>query len=136
VSAPASKPTPSKPCAPWSARVNSGDVVPRTPDRAGLKRFEALLAGRVRAPQLAKLAEFIRTEMGLRVTLEPSYVSTDRKPKGLRYITRQGKGRRGTRLQVFATDDTCMYSHNSAEGFRTNSDVVRWIRLRLEGYST
>jgi hypothetical protein len=105
------------------------------PNRAALKQLDALLEGRKRAPQLATLAKFIEAEIkGVRTRLEEGYCNTDRKPRGLRYITRPGKGRRGTQLKVFGAKGVCIFDHNSAETYRHNSEVVRWIRDQLEGH--
>lgn len=103
------------------------------PNRGALERLDALLEGRKLLPRLTTLAAFIRAEMpDVTVTLEEGYCNTDRKPAGLRYITHVGKGRKGTRLRV-RRDGKVVYDHNAAETYRSNSDVVRWIRNCLEG---
>lgn len=102
--------------------------------RAGLRRFDALLASYKRTPRISVLAEFIKTEMPeLRVSVEQGYCNTDRKPAGFRFITSPGKGRKGNRLKVQNKDGTFLLDHNSAETYRSNDEIVRWIRYRLEG---
>lgn len=102
-------------------------------NRAALKRLDELLEGRKLLPRLATLAAFIRAEVpDVSVTLEEGYCNTDQKPAGFRYITRPGKGRKGTRLRVLRGGKV-IYDHNAAEPDRSNSDVVRWIRNFLEG---
>lgn len=102
-------------------------------NRAALKRLDALLEGRKRMPRLATLAQFIRAEMpDVTVTLEEGYCNTDRQSAGCRYITHVGKGRTGTRLKVHR-DGKVIYDHNAAETYRSNDDVVRWIRNCFEG---
>lgn len=103
-------------------------------NRAALKRLDDLLAGRKKMPRLATLAAFIQAEIPeLKVSLEEGHCNTDRKPEGFRYITRPGKGRKGTRIKVRNPDGTFLIDHNSAETYRSNDEVVTWIRMRLEG---
>lgn len=65
------------------------------------------------------------------------FCNTDRKIPGTR-CRRVGKGRRGTRLVVTTrpgrhhpsglADNVQVFEHNAAQTYRTNQDVVEWIR--------
>jgi hypothetical protein len=81
-----------------------------------------------RAPRLAKLAEIIKATGRFQVEVTQGYCNTDRKPKGLRYITRKGKGRTGTRLIVRWANGDLALDHNAAETYRSNNEVVEWMR--------
>lgn len=90
------------------------------------------------APRLAQLAEQINREFpDLEAVIEQGYCCTDRKIPGTR-LRRPGKGRRGNKLVVYSRtkrspsglDRLVVFSHNSAETYRRNSEVVDWIERR------
>ena len=83
---------------------------------------------RPRARRLGEIAAAINgSDTGYRATTRPDSVSTDFKPKGLRYITRKGKGRRGVELEVYNPQGARVLRHSSAETYRTNREVERWL---------
>jgi hypothetical protein len=83
----------------------------------------------MRAPRLRKLADIINADGRFNAIIEPGYCNTDRKPKGLRYITRKGKGRIGNRLIVRdKLLGTKVLDHNAAETYRHNGEVVEWMK--------
>jgi hypothetical protein len=86
---------------------------------------------RARCPSLRRMAEYIEAMLGYRTEIVEGYYNTDRKPRGFRYITSSGKGRRGNRLLVFDAADNKLLDHNSAETYRHNTEVASWI-LRQE----
>lgn len=86
-----------------------------------------------RAPRLTALAAQINAEFPwLEATIEPGFCNTDRQIKGTR-LRHSGQGRRGNKLVVRARAAepgrlrAVVYSHNAAETYRTNAEVVRWI---------
>jgi hypothetical protein len=80
------------------------------------------------APRLKKLLGIINADGRFTATITIGYCNTDRKPKGLRYITRKGKGRTGNHLIVRDKDGNLLLSHNAAETYRHNAEVVEWMR--------
>jgi len=86
--------------------------------------------------QLKTLAKLINEQYGpaYYATCEPWVTSTDRKPKGCRYITHKGKGRKGYRLRVYGpayspTDlaRPVVIDHNSSEPYRTNREALEKV---------
>lgn len=58
-------------------------------------------------------------------------VDTSTKPAGLRYLTRKGKGRKGTVLVVCRREKDGLvqvYRHNNAETYRSGYEVEEWVR--------
>lgn len=80
----------------------------------------------MRAPRLAKLAEVINADGRFVATIEAGYCNTDRHPKGVRWRI-PGKGRRGNKLVVKNKSGETVFTHNAAETYRHNSEVVRWM---------
>ena len=82
-------------------------------------------------PRLTTLARYINDHLpGYEAKIEEGYCDTDRKAGRLRI---QGRGRTGNRIKVRrrATGEVVL-DHNSAETYRSNSEVVAWI-ARVEG---
>ncbi len=82
------------------------------------------------ARRLPKIAEHINgsPQLGLRAVIEKGHYRGDRKPRGFRYITSPGKDRYGNRLKVwFQATGELVFDHNSAETYRSNDDVERWL---------
>jgi hypothetical protein len=85
--------------------------------------------------QLKTLARLINEQYGpaYYATCEPWTTSTDFKPKGCRYITRKGKGRKGFRLQVYGPTlpgelrRPVVIDHNSSEPYRTNREAMEKV---------
>lgn len=84
---------------------------------------------------LRMLAQQIESEFpDLMTSLDHFTCSTDRHIRGSR-IRVPGKGRKGTRLQVFSRKDyhsgrfwDPLYEHRAGETYRRNSDVEDWIK--------
>lgn len=84
-------------------------------------------------PNIKALAKIIRNA-GYEVELTKSSVSTDRKIPGTR-LRHIGKRREGYRL-IVKKDGKKLLDHNTAETYRTNSEVIEWanrqgIKLNL-----
>ncbi len=85
--------------------------------------------------RLKTLARLINEKFGPEyyATCEPWTTSTDFKPKGCRYITRTGKGRKGYRLRVYGPrlkpEGPCpvVIDHNSSECYRRNEEAMREV---------
>lgn len=58
-----------------------------------------------------------------RVTVERSWSSTDRHPRGVRWRI-PGKGRRGLRIEVYAPDGTLVLEHDTSATYRTVCEAV------------
>jgi hypothetical protein len=89
--------------------------------------------------RLATIAKWINDNRPeLRAVIERDHVSTDFKPKGLRYITRVGKGRSGNRIKVFVKEGggtgwpKPIYDHSAADTYRSNDEVERWLADYIE----
>lgn len=91
-------------------------------------------------PRLKTLAQQIEKEFpDLTATLEQGYCNTDRHIPGTR-LRHIGKGRYGNKLVVRRRDTgEPVYTHNAAETYRNNGEVVWWIeserRRRASGSS-
>lgn len=81
---------------------------------------------RKRAPRLKKLAEMIEASGKFKTRLAQGFCNTDRKIPGTR-LRHPGKGRYGTELFVYDLKGNQVFRHNSAETYRTNGEVVRWM---------
>ena len=89
----------------------------------------------MKVPRLKTLARLINEQFGpaYYATCEPWTTSTDRKPKGCRYITHVGKGRKGYRLRVYgpalptALTRPVVIDHNSSEPYRTNREAMEKV---------
>lgn len=68
----------------------------------------------------------------LDIIFSRSYTSTDRQPRGMRYITHKGKGKHGHLLEL-RRDEDLLLSHDSSHTYRTNDEVVRYVTEYLEG---
>ncbi len=78
----------------------------------------------MRAPRLAIIAAAInRYGHGWSAETSEGYCNTDRKIGRLR---RAGKGRRGTVIRIFWRGQLRL-THNSAETYRCNAEVVAWV---------
>lgn len=102
-----------------------------------------------RARRLAAIAAWINENRPeLRATVERSHVSTDRKLTGTR-LRHPGKGRRGNRIKVYrlyvspggrnefgihltTAGTKPILDHDSAETYRTNSEVEEWLARYLK----
>lgn len=79
------------------------------------------------APRLSTLAEQIANQLkGVTVKLDATEVNTDTKVGGS-CLRNPGKGRTGKLLQVFV-DGKEVYSHNSAQTYSNNAEVVKWLK--------
>lgn len=96
-----------------------------------------------RARRLKKIAEWVNEHqelLGLKASIGPTSVWKERRAPGLRY-TFGGRSVDGTLLEFRATRKLVMpepdgrtikarelvHSHNSAETYRENADVERWL---------
>ncbi len=86
-----------------------------------------------RARRLKVIAAEINEKYPLLIaTIEKGYCNTDRKLAGTRLIHR-GKGRTGNHLVVrwrklsVLDPKSRIFDHNSAETYRTNDEVERWL---------
>lgn len=85
-------------------------------------------------PTIAKWINENRPE--LYASCIPWTTNTDYKPRGFRYITHKGKGRKGYRLTVYLrtgpgkTEE--IFEHTSSETYRTNQEVEDWLARYLE----
>ncbi len=108
-----------------------------------------------KAPRLKKIADWINEHTTLLAEMERGYCNTDRRIRnGGRHLRIEGKGRRGTRLKVWANMDHRLSAitiittkkekklrekyglyplldHNAAETYRCNSDVIEWLSRHL-----
>ncbi len=78
----------------------------------------------IRLPTIAALINGL--ENGYRAEIVEGYCSTDRDIPGTRLIHR-GKGRKGNRLIVRDPQGKVVWDHNSAETYRENGEVLRWV---------
>ena len=76
--------------------------------------------------RLKTLAAIINTCDCCVAEIVPGFSNTDRKIGRLRHA---GKGRRGNRLIVKDLTGRVVLDHNSAETYRSNSEVEAWIVL-------
>lgn len=106
-----------------------------------------------KAPRLKKIAEWVNEHTTLFAEMERGYCNTDQKIAGTR-LRRPGKGRRGTRLKVWANmghrlsavtiittkkekklrEKYGLYpllDHNAAETYRSNDEVIYWLHNYL-----
>jgi len=105
-----------------------------------------------KAPRLATVAKWINENTTLVADMERGYCNTDRRiPNSGRHLRIPGKGRQGTRLKVWVsvqhrracvgpvtTDEeralrekhgrTSLHDHNAAETYRSNDEVVKWLK--------
>jgi len=89
-----------------------------------------------KARRLKAIAEWINSNLPELIALiERGHCNTDRKPKGMRYITHKGKGRVGNRIKVYVRRSyhkdglraQPLLDHNAAETYRTNREVEDWL---------
>jgi len=62
-----------------------------------------------------------------RVEVDQGTCNTDRQPRGCRYITHVGKGRKASRIKVYDAKGVLLLSHNNAETYRRVSEVREWM---------
>lgn len=104
-----------------------------------------------KAPRLATIAKWINDHTTMVAEVKRSHVSTDRKHSGSR-LSWPGKGRSGNRIKVwedeahwrnnptgyFPVGDSKLRAplldHDSAETYRRNCEVVRWLRDHLRDH--
>jgi hypothetical protein len=81
---------------------------------------------------MKRIAAWITANVpGHRATVEPSYTNTDRHSKGVRWRI-PGKRRKGYLLRVYGRDQfRCVFSHDSSETYRQNSEVEDKVRELL-----
>lgn len=88
------------------------------------------------ARRLKTIAKWINDNTTMTAVVVPVVVSTDKRypttPGSGRMARWPGKGRKGTLLTVTDSDGAVVLSHNSAHGFRTNSEVETWLDLRMD----
>jgi hypothetical protein len=84
-----------------------------------------------RGRRLSSIAAWINANhaLGIKASVEQSFVSTDRKAGRLRI---PGKGRKGTRLRI-RKDGVELHSHNSAETYRCNYEAELWLARYILG---
>ena len=98
----------------------------------------------VRSPSLKDLVKyvnmFLAQSLGVTATLRTSWSSTDRPVPGTR-LRHPGRGRTGRKLEVFndaampfplpwggtAKKGEVVFSHDSSETYRHNTEVCQWI---------
>jgi hypothetical protein len=88
------------------------------------------------ARKLKTIAAWINDNLPeLEARTRASHCNTDRQPRGCRYITHKGKGRRGTLISVYRRTDLVrpIYTHDGAQTYRTNDEVERWLSDYVEG---
>lgn len=111
-----------------------------------------------KAPRLTTIAKWLNENTSLFVEIVEGYCNTDRQIAGTR-LRRPGKGRTGNRLKVFVCEEHKMeltvnpwhhfnkedsvrersrkyprgplLDHNAAETYRSNDEVVRWVKTYL-----
>jgi hypothetical protein len=87
---------------------------------------------KMKVVRLATIAKAINEKCpGFTAVIEKGYCNTDRHPKGVMWRI-PGKGRRGNRLIVRDAKGQVVINHNSAETYRTNSEVMKKVE-RLWG---
>ena len=79
-------------------------------------------------PRLAAFASWINEHTVLTAEVERSYTNTDRKVGRLRA---PGKGRHGNRLLVRDAKGREIFSHDSSQTYRHNSEVLEWLQRLL-----
>jgi hypothetical protein len=80
-----------------------------------------------RCPSLKEMGDFINERLGYKVRIEKGECNTDRKAGRLRI---PGKGRIGNRL-IVTHKGQVLLDHNSAETYRHNTEVAKWIIEQL-----
>jgi hypothetical protein len=66
---------------------------------------------------------------GYTATVEPSTYSADRKYPGQRYRF-PGKVHRGNELTIRDPKGGVVFSHNTADSYRRNGEILRWVEER------
>lgn len=104
------------------------------PIDAWVIEVQAVIYPYPRARRLKAIADWVNANpvLGLRATASTSSYSTDRKIGRLRW---PGKGREGVEIKLFSTDPGTqafiggmpLKRHNSAETYRHNFEVERWL---------
>ncbi len=111
-------------------RAEPGDVkYCEDVDAAAMRRISDGDPPPPRARRLKAIAAWINENLPeLEARTERGHCNTDRKLAGTRFIHR-GKGRWGTHLKVYWKVDRIrpFYDHNSAETYRSNDEVERWL---------
>lgn len=80
----------------------------------------------MKARRLKAIAKCINDNLaGYDARIENGFCSTDSKISGTR-LRRPGKGRQGNRIIVTKGSEVVL-DHNSAETYRTNSEVEEWL---------
>jgi hypothetical protein len=77
--------------------------------------------------RIAFLADYINRNLPYTAEVVRGYCNTDRHISGTR-LRSPGKGRWGNRLIVRDWGGCVVFDHNSAETYRTNSEIVDWIK--------
>lgn len=90
------------------------------------------IGSRPKVPRLAVLAQRIMDLFpDLEAKIERGYCDTDHHDSNGRRVP--GRGRHGNQLVVtHRTTRIVVYTHNAAETYRTNLDVVRWAGEEAE----
>lgn len=118
------------------------------PIDAWLNAIRAVFFPYPKVRRLGAIAAWINANtavLELRATTERGHCNTDWKPAGFRYIVRPGKGREGTRIKIFSTTSKAtrgaahfgaaepglLLDHNSAETYRHNFEVEKWLADRI-----
>ena len=84
------------------------------------------------ARRLKTIAKWINENMpGYQAEIAEGYCNTDRDIPGTR-LRRPGKGRYGNKL-IVKKGDQVIFRHNSAETYRSNSEVEYWLCRELQG---
>lgn len=83
-----------------------------------------------RLSAIAKWIEENHGKDGYRARVGPVTFNTDRKVPGRR-LRIPGKGRQGNKLVVTKNGEE-IFSHNSAETYRCNEEVERWLEEEFD----
>jgi hypothetical protein len=95
----------------------------------GILLDEAMMSRRLKT-----IANWINSNMpDYKASIQKSSFSTDRKISGTR-LRWPGKGREGNRL-IITKGTVIVLDHNSAETYRQNWEVERWLDIELKNQS-
>lgn len=92
---------------------------------------EYFIEKNLRGKRLKTLAKFINNNFQLKAEIKEGYFNTDRHIPGTR-LRHIGKGRWGNMLVVKDLSGKEIFSHNAAETYRYNQEVVDWIIRKME----
>ena len=101
----------------------------QTKPNVGKGKAATRRARRRKLPAIRTLKDLARAINGLdngyQATVQSSWSNTDRrKPRGQRYRTHIGKGRKGLRIKVRSPDGVVVLDHDTSETYRTVREAV------------